>query len=270
MLITAGIDIGAVNTKVILMSEERQIVGSAEMRTGSEGAKVAEAVLSLALKQAKVPREAVAYIVATGFGRFMVPFRDIQATDVTAHAQGAIYYYPNTRTVLDIGAQSTRASRIEPNGRVTVFRLNDKCAAGAGMFLSRVSKYLETPLDEMGRLALLSRNPVSINSVCAVLSETEIINQITGGAKLEDIVKGVMIGLARQSLGLVRRLGVEREVTFTGGLARNAGMAAVLQEELGQSVNISANGVDGSFYAGAIGASLLGLLRLKKLASQGS
>lgn len=265
MLITAGIDVGAVNTKAIILSEDKKILGRATLRTGSDLAGAAEEAFSLALKEAGVAREDVAYIVSTGFGRYMVPFRDIQVTDLTSHAQGALYYFPNTRSVLDIGAQSTRASRIEPSGRVKYFRLNDKCAAGAGMFLARVARYLEVPLEELGPLSLRSQEPQHISSVCAVLAETEIINQITAGARLEDIVKGVMLALANQGLTLLKRIGVEPEVTLTGGVAKNIGMVKALEERLGMRINFSADKQDGSYYAGALGAAILGLIRLQKL-----
>jgi len=265
MVITAGIDVGAVNTKAVILDGERNILGRATLRTGSDLPRAAEEAFLRALQEAGVRREDVAYVVSTGFGRYMVPFRDIQVTDLTSHAQGALYYFPNTRSVLDIGAQSTRASRIEPSGRVRHFRLNDKCAAGAGMFLVRVSRYLEVPLEELGPLSLKSREPQHISSVCAVLAETEIINQITAGAKLEDIVKGVMLALANQGLTLLRRIGVEPEVTLTGGVAKNIGMVRALEERLGMKINFNADGQDGSYYAGALGAALLGLIRWKKL-----
>ena len=260
---TAGLDLGAAFTKAVVMAQDRRVLGKGFIRTGGDLPRAAEEALGLALKEAGLPREAVNYIVSTGFGRYLVPFRDIQVTDLTAHAQGALFLYPNTRSVLDIGAQSTRASRIEPSGRVKVFRLNDKCAAGAGAFLVRIARYLEVPLEEMGPLSLQSQQAQAISSVCAVLAETEIINHITAGVKLEDILKGAMLAIANQGTILLKRVGMEPEVTLTGGVSKNVGAVKALEERLNQKVNSDGDG--GSFYAGALGAALLGLMRLKRL-----
>jgi predicted CoA-substrate-specific enzyme activase len=269
MLATAGIDAGAATTKAVVLSEENVILGKGVVPSRADLARAAQEAFLLALEQAKLSREDVGYVVSTGFGRYMVPFRDIQVTDLTAHAQGALYYFPNTRSVLDIGAQSTRVSRIEPWGRVKVFRLNAKCAAGAGTFLVRVAKYLEVHLEDLGPLSLGSEQPQPISNVCAVLAETEIINHLTAGVKLEDILKGAMLAIADQGLGLLKRVGVEPEVTLTGGVSKNVGMVAALRQQLGQPINVSANGEEGSFFAGALGAGLLGLMRLRKLRGEG-
>ncbi len=269
MLVTAGIDAGAATTKAVVLSEEHVILGKGVVPSRADLARAAEAAFLLALEQAGLAREAIAYVVSTGFGRYMVPFRDIQVTDLTSHAQGALYYFPSTRSVLDIGAQSTRVSHIEPWGRVKVFRLNAKCAAGAGTFLVRVAKYLEVPLEDLGPLSLRSEEPQPISSVCAVLAETEIINHLTAGIKLEDILKGAMLAIADQGLGLLKRVGVEPEVTLTGGVSKNVGMVAALRQQLGQHINVSADGEEGSFFAGAQGAGILGFMRLKKLRGAG-
>jgi len=267
MVITAGIDVGGFTTKIALLDENQDIKARAMVRTGGDPAKAAEEAFNQALEQAGLQRQEVRYIVSTGFGRYLVPFRDIQVTDITSHARGILHYFPQTRSVLDIGSQSTRAFKIEPNGKVKTFRLNDKCAAGAGAFLVRVAHYLEVPLEEMGALSLKCQEPRSISSVCAVLAETEIINHISAGAKLEDILKGAMIAIADQSVVLLRRVGIEQEVALTGGVSKNIGVVRALEERLGQKINYSTNGEDGSLYAGAVGAAILGQVRLKKLSS---
>jgi predicted CoA-substrate-specific enzyme activase len=145
------------------------------------------------------------------------------------------------------------------------FRLNDKCAAGAGAFLVRVAHYLEVPLEEMGPLSLKYQEPQTISSVCAVLAETEIINHISAGARLEDILKGTMAAIADQGIVLLRRVGVEQEVALSGGVSENIGVVKALEERLGQKINCSANGDKGSLFAGAMGAAILGQIRLTKL-----
>lgn len=266
MTITAGIDVGAFTTKVVILDEDEKVRAKTLVRSGGDLARASEEAYAQALEQGGLGRKQVNYVVSTGFGRYLVPFRDIQITDITSHARGILHYFPSTRSVLDIGAQSTRAFKIEPNGRVKNFRLNDKCAAGAGAFLVRVARYLEVPLEEMGPLSLKYQEPQTISSVCAVLAETEIINHISAGVRLEDILKGAMIAIADQGVVLLRRVGVEQEVALSGGVSKNIGVVKALEERLGQKINCSTNGDEGSLYAGAMGAAILGQIRLKKLA----
>ncbi|MBI2877618.1 MAG: 2-hydroxyglutaryl-CoA dehydratase [Candidatus Tectomicrobia bacterium] len=263
-VVVAGVDVGAYTTKVVLLNEKEEVLGRALLRTGGDLSKASEEAYREALEAADLSRSAVNYVVSTGFGRYLVPFRNIQVTDLTAHARGIVHYFPQVRSILDIGNQSTRAFRIEPNGRVKVFRLNDKCAAGAGAFLLRVARYLEVPLEEIGAIALRSQDPQVISSVCAVLAETEIINQISAGTKLEDILKGAFTAIADQSLTLLRRVGVESEVALSGGVSKNPGVVKSLEEGLGQRLRYNAEGEEGSLYAGAVGAALLGLVRAKR------
>ncbi|MDP6560392.1 MAG: acyl-CoA dehydratase activase [Candidatus Binatia bacterium] len=265
MTITAGIDVGAFTTKVVVLGEDEKVLGRSLARTGSGLLQAAETAYDQASKEAGFSRQEVNYVVSTGFGRYMIPFRDIQITDITSHARGILHYFPEVRSILDIGTQSTRAFRIEPSGRVKTFRLNDKCAAGAGAFLMRVSHYLEVPLEEMGSIALKSQDPQAISNVCAVLAETEIINQISTGTNLEDILKGAMTAIADQGLTLLRRTGIEGEVALSGGVSKNVGVVRALEEGLKYRIQVSADSEEGSLYAGALGAAILGMVRAKRL-----
>ena len=267
MVITAGVDAGAYSTKAVVLSEDRRVLGRAIAITSASPAQAAEKVYAAALEQAGLTPRDVRYVVSTGFGRYMVPFRDVQVTDFVSHAQGALYHFPQTRCVLDIGAQSTRASNIEPIGRVKTFRMNSRCAAGAGAFLVRVAHYLEVPLAELAERALRAQKAQPISSVCAVLAETEIINHITSGSTEEDIIAGVMEAVANQGLILLRKAGIESELTLTGGLSMNPAMVQTLSRLAGLPVNVSANGADGGLFAGALGASILAQMRLAKLDS---
>jgi ribosomal protein S18 acetylase RimI-like enzyme len=172
-----------------------------------------------------------------------------------------VYLYPATRTVLDIGAQNTRAIRVEPNGRVRAFRMNNRCAAGAGRFLERTAAALEVPLEEMGAWALRSQHPERISSICAVLAESEVINLVSHEARIEDILAGVHQALVERIASLVRQVGAEPELTLTGGVAQNVGMVHMLRQYLGMEVRVSPLAV----YAGAIGAALLGWNRVRRL-----
>jgi len=193
-----------------------------------------------------------------------VPFRDIQITDITCVAAGAVFLFPQTRTVLDIGAQSTRAIRVSETGKVREFRTNDKCAAGAGGFIERAAKYLEVNIEDVGQFSVQSTKPQTISSVCAVLAESEIINHVSAGETVEDILRGVHNSLASRALALMKRAGLEDEVTFVGGVARQQGMREALADTVKRKVNVS----DQPDMVGALGAALLALRRLEKLTKE--
>ncbi|MBI4442791.1 MAG: 2-hydroxyglutaryl-CoA dehydratase [Acidobacteria bacterium] len=260
MNFVAGIDIGSRTTKAVILDESRNIRGTALTRTRPDFPGVAKDVLAQALAQAGGQLEDVKYLATTGLGRYNVPFRDLQITDITCAARGAAFLFPNTKCVLDVGGQSTRAIRLREKGKVKEFKSNDKCAAGSGGFLERAAHYLEVPVEQLGPLSIKAKNPQAISSVCAVLAESEIINLVSSGQTMEDIIRGIHNSLATRSRGLLARVGMEPEVTFVGGVARQSGMVAALKETLGQAVNVS----DDPDLVTALGAALLGLQRYQK------
>ncbi|MFQ5838949.1 MAG: acyl-CoA dehydratase activase [Thermoplasmata archaeon] len=260
MPVTAGIDIGAGTTKAVLMDERQEVLVRVSLRTGPYLERAAASALEEVLQEAGLDREDIAYVATTGYGRYSYPMRDIQITEITCHARGSRVLFPGTRCVLDIGAQSSRAMRVDEEGRVLKFKMNDRCAAGAGRFLERIAKALEMDLKELAEASLRSTDPQPISSICAVLAESEVINHITQGRKAEDIVMGAHLSIAERVLALLRQVGVEEEVTLTGGLSLNPGMVRALEEKLGKRVNFSQD----SQYAGAIGAAYLGHWRLKR------
>jgi predicted CoA-substrate-specific enzyme activase len=265
MLFVAGIDMGAKLTKTIIMDGDRRVCGKSTVKTRPDFPAVAREVLDLALARAGIKEADLNYIATTGFGRYNVPFRDIQITDITCVGRGAVFLFPNTRTVLDIGAQSTRALRVSENGKVREFRTNDKCAAGAGGFIERAAKYLEVTIEQVGDLSVHAQKPQTISSVCAVLAESEIINHVSSGETVENILRGVHLSLASRAMALLKRAGMEDEVTFVGGVARQKGMVKALEETLKTKVNVN----DEPEMVGAIGAALLALRRLERLRQEG-
>jgi len=265
MVFVAGIDMGAKLTKAVVLDGEQRIVGKSSIRTRPDFPAIAKEALDLALGQAGIAQHDLDYIATTGFGRYNVPFRDIQITDITCVARGSVFLFPKTRCVLDIGAQSTRALRVNEAGKVLEFRTNDKCAAGAGGFIERAAKYLEVAIEQVGDLSLNAKKPQTISSVCAVLAESEIINHVSSGESVEDILRGVHNSLASRALALLKRAGLEEEVTFVGGVARQHGMVTALQETVKKKVNVS----DEPEMVGAIGAALLALKRLEKIRAGG-
>ena len=260
---TAGLDVGSTYTKAILLSEDNQIVGRSLIRTGFKLGEAAGCALDAALAEARLERAAVAYVAATGYGRFQVPFRDVNVTDLTASARGARFLFPKTRTILDVGGQTMKASRLDEQGRVRSFRLNDKCAAGTGAFLEKTARYLGFTTEEIGPLVATSKEIVPISGVCAVFAESEVINHLSQGASPADIMHGSIVSLVDRSVQLMKRVQMAPEFTLVGGILRFETMARVVREKLNLPVNVPEG--DLVQYTAALGASLLARHRLRKL-----
>ncbi len=277
MLRIAGIDVGTGFTKAVVIGVASadgqtpaaegapEILGRASLRTGVEMDKAAREALAAALEQAGERDAEVRYIAATGFGRHAVSFRDIQITEITSSARGTRFLYPQATCVLDIGSQTTRAITLTETGRVNQFKSNDKCAAGSGSFIARATKYLEIPLEQAGEKALAADKPQAISSICAVLAESEIINHVSAGVSLENILAGIYESLADRAGMLLKRTGMGKDVVFIGGVARQRGMVRALENRLKVTVHVPEH----ADYVCALGAALLGLQRLRATAGSG-
>jgi (R)-2-hydroxyacyl-CoA dehydratese activating ATPase len=255
MMHVAGVDVGSTQTKAVVVDRRRRVVGKSLVDTGAIITRAAQNAFDAAVEDAGLEAADIAYVVGTGYGRYKVTFGDTQVTEISCHARGARYLFPGTRTVLDIGGQDTKAIKVGDEGRVLDFCMNDKCAAGTGRFLGAGAFALDIPLGELGPLALGARYPVKITTTCTVFAESEIINWLARGKKVEDVLMGVHQAIATRSLSLLRRVGVEEEVTFTGGVTRNVAMVRILEQLLETRLNVSAE----AHYMGAIGASLFAL-----------
>ncbi|HLC02626.1 MAG TPA: acyl-CoA dehydratase activase [Anaerolineales bacterium] len=263
MTFTGGIDVGSTYTKSVILSQEGRIVGSAMVNTGFKLDRASEQALQLALEMAGLGRDDIGYIVSTGYGRYQVPFRDVNVTDLTAAARGSRFFFPDTRTVLDIGGQTMKAMRLDSDARVKSFRLNDKCAAGTGAFIEKTARYMGFNTDEIGPLVATSKDVVAISGVCAVFAESEVINHLSHGSAPADIMHGAMVSLVDRSVQLMKRVRMEPEVTLAGGILRFEKMTKVIRERLEMDVNVPPG--DQVQYVGAIGAAVLGQRRLSKL-----
>jgi predicted CoA-substrate-specific enzyme activase len=261
MTLIAGVDIGSGTSKCVLVDADGAVRGRGLSRTKADFERVAREVVDLARADAGADADDVAYVATTGLGRYAIPFRDIQITDLTCGARGAASEFPQSRYVLDIGAQCSRAIKLRDGGKVKEFHMNEKCAAGSGGFLERAAKYLEVGVADIGALSVSARKPQAISSVCAVLAESEIINHVSEGVSVDNILRGIHNSLADRALNLLKRVGLDGEVTLIGGVALQDGMVAALRDKLGVPVN----GPAAPQFAAALGAALLGLQRFRKL-----
>ncbi|HSJ15261.1 MAG TPA: acyl-CoA dehydratase activase [Longimicrobiales bacterium] len=255
MAYAAGVDVGSTQTKAVIIGEDRRIAARALVETGANVIRAAEHAFAEALRDGGLREEEVEYVVGTGYGRYKVTFGNTQVTEISCHGRGAVHMFPQTRTVVDMGGQDTKAISVAASGEIVDFCMNDKCAAGTGRFLGAAARALDIPLDQLGRAALRGERPVKITTTCTVFAESEVLSWLGKGKKIEDILLGVHQSIAARSAGLLRRVGIEPEVTFTGGVARNEAMIATLNERLGVRVNVS----EDSHYMGALGAALFAL-----------
>lgn len=253
----AGVDVGSTQTKAVIVDASGAIAGRSLIATGANVILAARDAFRAALAEVGIGEEEVGFVVGTGYGRYRVEFGQAQVTEILCHARGAARMFPGTRTVLDMGGQDTKAIRIRAGGDVADFCMNDKCAAGTGRFLQSAATALGIELAELGPTALRGLRPIEITTTCTVFAESEVLSWLARGKRLEDILAGVHRSIAARSIALLRRVGIEDEVTFTGGVARNPAMIAVLDELLGTRMNVS----EESHFMGALGAALFALER---------
>jgi predicted CoA-substrate-specific enzyme activase len=268
MTLTAGIDVGSTYTKVIVADGPGTILGRAMEPTGFRLTEVAERTLAAALAQAGAARADLGCVVATGFGRHQAAFADVHVTDLTAAARGAAKLFPGTRTILDVGGQTMKASRLDEGGKVHSFRLNDKCAAGTGAFLEKTARYMGYSTTEIGPLVETSHDSSSISGVCAVFAESEVINHLSQGVAPADIMHGAIVSLVGRSVQLMKRVKLVPEFTLIGGILRYPAMGRVVREALKTDVNVP----EGELvqFVSAYGAALLGHRRLQVRESGGA
>jgi predicted CoA-substrate-specific enzyme activase len=266
-VLVAGLDIGSTYTKAVLLDAARLVRATAIRRSGYKPSAAASAVFDDLVANAGALKEDVTYVATTGYGRYMVPFRHTQITELTCHAVATGHHFPDVRTILDIGGQDIKAIRIDELGRVRAFRLNDKCAAGTGAFLEKTARYLGLETGDIGAYALRSGKPVEISSVCAVFAESEVINHLAGGVAPEDIIEGAIIALSGRAVQLMKRVGLEPHFALAGGMTHNTAMVAALESKLGAPLHLPPNGL--GQLNGAFGAALLGLRRIERLLAEG-
>jgi predicted CoA-substrate-specific enzyme activase len=251
-MVTAGVDVGAITAKAAVFGDG-ELLATAVILAGYDRAAAARQVLDQVLAQAGLAREQVARLAATGYGRVQVPGSDRTVTEITCHARGAHYLCPDVRTVIDIGGQDSKGISVGTGGKVLDFVMNDKCAAGTGRFLEVMAHALEVDLVDFGQLALSTSRRAKISSTCTVFAESEVITHLTAGVGRAEIIAGIHEAIAARVATMVGRIPVRDAIVLTGGVARNAGVARMLEERLGHRIVVP----EQAQLAGAIGAALI-------------
>ncbi len=251
-MIVAGCDVGSTTGKVVLMDQDR-LVASAIVPTRPLCEQTAVDAFEAALRDSGLRQEDIDLVVGTGYGRLNIPFAQRNVTEISCHGLGAFWADPEIRTIIDIGGQDCKVIRIDENGGVLEFVMNDKCAAGTGRFLEETARGLGVSIGDLGPLSLSARNGVKLSSYCSVFAETEVTNLLADGVPVEDIASGINQAIATRLASLVKRVGVQERVVISGGVSKNAGVVKGIEERLG--VTLTSIKVDPQLL-GAIGASL--------------
>jgi predicted CoA-substrate-specific enzyme activase len=252
-IITLGVDIGSTASKCVLMKNGNEIIGEEVVfiGAGTEGPMTA---FNNVCKKANINKDDIVFIVATGYGRNTFETADDQISELSCHAKGGTFLFPNVKTIIDIGGQDAKVLKVDPNGKMTSFLMNDKCAAGTGRFLEVMARVLNIPLENFTEMALASTKKIEISSTCTVFAETEVISYLAKAVKREDILAAVHRSIASRVGNLARRAGVEEDCILTGGVAHDKGIVQALEEYLGIKIQTSKY----CQVNGAIGAALYG------------
>lgn len=246
-MITAGIDIGARTVKVVVL-EDGKILGKGLV----PGATDFDVALEKAFDAAGVERDRVERTLATGAGRKTCSLGDGEITEVDAAARGGVHLLESCRTVVDVGAEEGRVARCDAGGKVVDFAYNEKCAAGAGIFVESMARALQVPVEEFGSLALQSTRPIRMNAQCVVFAEPEVVALIHAGTPREDIARAVVDGIVGRIVSMVRKVGFDRDLVLVGGVALNPGFVEAVNRDLGLEVFVP----EDPEYTPALGAAL--------------
>jgi len=250
-----GIDSGSTSTNAVILDQNRNMKAFEVVRTGAKSGESAQRILKQVLEHAGLTREDILWIVSTGYGRVSIPFADENVTEISCHGRGAHYFNHDIRTILDIGGQDSKAIKLDENGEVTDFVMNDKCAAGTGRFLEAIARTLEIGIDEVGPAALTSKEDIEITSMCTVFAESEVISLIANNKEKSDIANGVCHSIANKAYSLMKRVGLQEGYMMTGGVAKNPGVVRAVEGKLGAKLYICPE----PEIVGAVGAALYAL-----------
>jgi (R)-2-hydroxyacyl-CoA dehydratese activating ATPase len=248
----AGIDAGSNTIKTVVLEDDR-ILSSDIIKTGFGGEEQASRCLTDACVKGGIRREQITCIYCTGYGREYLSFPQGRRSEIMCHAIGIHWLLPSVRTIVDIGGQDSKGIRLDEQGEVENFNMNDKCAAGTGRFLETMAHALQIPLDEFGESALRASEPVRVSSTCTVFAESEVISHVARGKKREEILLGVCQSIVDRVAGVVRSIGVRPPVAMTGGVAMNQAVVKLMGDRLGCQILVPPD----PQITGALGAALL-------------
>jgi len=259
-VITAGIDLGTQSVKVVIL-KDGAILSRGQAFSGFDPAKAAEQAVGEALKKAKLSLADVNHVTATGSGMDMAPYANSTISMMGADAKAGVYLFPKARTIIDVGAEEARAVKCDEKGIMIDFVVNERCAAGAGIFIEAMARALEVKLEEMGPLSLKAERASPINATCVIFGESDVATLIHRQESKPEIARAIFDAMADRVSSMVYRLGVNPDVVLVGGVAKDVGFVASLKRKLGLNILIPEH----PEFAGALGAALNAANRVKEV-----
>jgi len=270
MIHTAGIDVGNSSVKVSIVGYDEGKINvlsnKLEKVRNRNISNVIAQVFSDCLEDAGVHQDNLRYIATTG-DKENIAFRTGHFYSMTTHARGAHFLNNSVRSAVDVGAFYIKVIKFDEIGRAVSHQMTGQCASGTGQFVENISRYLGVGVSDVGLLSLQSKNPERISSICAVLSETDVINMVSRGIHISNIMKGVHLTISERILKMLSRVEAEYPTMLTGGMSKDVGILNALNEV------IKEKGINGeicthanAIYAGSLGAAILGGMRYQKIA----
>lgn len=232
--LVCGCDVGSTYGKTVIMDLDGKVLGSSIVRSKIDPEETSKLAVAEAMKDIEgiTDTSDFAYLVGTGYGRNRVPFANENISEISCHAMGVHITNPNVRTIIDIGGQDLKGISVDTDGSVKHFAMNDKCAAGTGRFFESMARAFEMSLPEFSDMSLQAKTIIPITSQCSVFAETEVISLVAQKKNPADIAAGIQASVAKRCFTLLKSAGVEREVTMTGGCAKNRGLKLALEKVL--------------------------------------
>jgi len=261
MTVFAGVDVGSTTGKALLLDDRDRILAQEIVDVATRPETTARICVDSVLKKAGLQEADMAFLVGTGYGRVKIPFAGENISEITCHAMGAKWLCPTVKTVVDIGGQDCKVIGVRDDGKVREFVMNDKCAAGTGRFLEAMARVLKVDLCRFSELSGNANAPVLISSQCSVFAESEVITQLNEGTGIENIIAGIHVAIASRLVSLLKRVGIQEDLTVSGGCAKNEGLTRILQERTG--VRVVALKEDPQI-VGALGAAVLAREKWRK------
>jgi len=234
-MLSAGIDIGAQNLKVVIL-DDNDLLSYRVVPSGWDTENALGRAFRDVLEESGVSEESLKHIGATGMSRETVSFATSFTIDSTSGAKGVTWVIPSARTVIDIGAEQSRVFSCDQTGKVLDRVRNDQCAAGAGAFLEEISARLDLELEEMGKLSLSSNKNITINSTCVIFAESEVVSLINEGVNKEDISRSIVEAVADKAVSLLRSIKALDDIVFIGGVAMNQGVVDSVRKQIGKEI----------------------------------
>ena len=258
-----GIDIGSLSCDAVVIDDAERILASAVIPTGARNRESIARVKTEVLQVAGIKESDLAATISTGYGRDRVESRLAAVTEITCHARGIRFVIPTTQVLVDIGGQDSKAIRLDKDGRVVDFAMNDKCAAGTGRFLEAMARALQVDIEDLSKLDQGAQGTATLSSMCTVFAESEVVSLIANGVDIKEIVRGLNRAIASRTLGLVKRVAGDAAnltVAMSGGVALNAGVVRALGAAVGCDILVPPM----PDTIGALGAALIAKERHKK------